>query len=117
MSCKNTNQYNGRGFTDYQPNCQLNEYIKNKYAQGSSSEYRLFLQHNACKIMDELRQRSSGQCSNPTGCVCNYNHPPHDAPSTVKYMWQPSAGFLGQKNADFNNCIPAAGMGRWTNFC
>ena len=48
MSCKNVMQ-DCRAFTDYTPNCQLNEYFKFKYAPGSSSEYRMWLQRNACK--------------------------------------------------------------------
>lgn len=116
MSCKNV-MHDGRAFTDYQPNCQLNEAIKSQYVPGSSSEYRMFLQRNACRIMDEMRKSSSGDCVNPTGCVCNYNHPPHDPAHTVKYSWSPSAGFLHRKNSPFNQCVPAPGKGRWTNFC
>lgn len=116
MSCKNTMQ-DCRAFTDYTPNCQLNESFKSKYAPGSSSEYRLFLQHNACNVMDELRQRSKDNNQNPSGCKCNFNHPPHDTPSAVKYSWRPSPGFLAQKNKDFNKPLPAAGKGNWTNFC
>ena len=116
MSCKNVMQ-DCRAFTSYQPNCQLNEYYKNKYAPGSSSEYRMFLMRNACNIMDQERKRSQDNNQNPTGCKCNYNHPPHDTPSQVKYHWRPSPGFLAQKNKDFNRPISAPGQGRWTNYC
>lgn len=118
MSCKNVMQ-DCRAFTDYSPNCQLNEYLKYKYAPGSSSEYRMFLQHNACKIMEELRQRSADNNKNPTGCECkcNYNHPPHDQISAEKYNWQPCATWQQQRNKDFNKPIPAPGKGNWTNFC
>jgi hypothetical protein len=65
-----------RAFTDYNPNCALNEHIKTKHGIVNSTEYRLFLQRNACQIMGDLKQNS--QFDNPTGCKCNYNHPPHD---------------------------------------
>lgn len=116
MSCLN-NMQDCRAFTDYTPNCQMNEYYKNKYAPGSSSEYRQFMMHNACRIMDEERKKSMENAENPTGCKCNYNHPPHDTPSTTKYHWKPSPGFLAQKNKDFNRPLPALGMGKWTNYC
>ena len=116
MSCKNVMQ-DCRAFTDYTPNCQMNEYFKFKYAPGSSSEYRLFVQRNACSIMDELRSRSENRSENPTGCKCNYTHPPHDKPSATKYHWRPSPGFLNQMNKDFNKPLPSLGTGRWTNYC
>lgn len=118
MSCKNVMQ-DCRAFTDYTPNCQLNESLKYKYAPGASSEYRHFLQMNACQIMDELRQRSVNNNKNPTGCECkcNFSHPPHDTPHKVKYQWQPSATWLQHKNKDFNQPLPSPGSGRWTNYC
>lgn len=114
-SCKNVMQ--DCRLTDYTPNCQLNEMYKYKYSPGSSSEYRLFLQRNACKMMDEERKRAGQNWENPTGCVCNYTHPPHDAPSTMKYHWRPSPGFLALKNKDFNKPIPSPGRGSWVNYC
>ena len=107
----------GRSITDYTPNCQMNEYYKFKYAPGSSSEYRQYLIHNACSIMDEERQKTMMKNENPTGCKCNYNHPPHDVASAKKYHWRPSPGFLAQKNKDFGRPLPALGQGRWTNYC
>ena len=100
--------------TDYTPNCQLNEQLKNRFAPGASSEYRYFLQHNACAMMAELRKRS--EFENPSGCQCNYNHPPHDAASQARYSWQPSTNWLAQKYRNFNKPIRAPG-GRWTNYC
>lgn len=114
-SCKNVMEDCRQ--TDYTPNCQLNEYLKNKYAPGSSSEYRQYLIHNGCKIMDELRQRSQNMNQNPTGCKCQYDHKPHDPVSQAKYSWRPSAGFLAQKNKNFNTPLPAPSSGKWTNFC
>ena len=115
-SCKNVME-DCRAFTDYRPNCQLNEELKNKYAPNASSEYRLFLQHNACAIQEERRKFSQELNKNPTGCVCNFDHRPHDPASQVKYHWQPSSKFLGQKNKDFNRPIPSPAQGNWTNFC
>lgn len=112
-SCKWT-MADGRAFTDYSPNCQLEEGLQAKYAPGASSEYRHFLQHNACGIMKELRDKSAFE--HPGGCRCNYNHPPHDAPSAQRYSWQPSAGYFNNKNKDFNRPILAPN-GRYTNYC
>ncbi len=118
MSCKNVMQ-DCRAFTDYTPNCQMNEYLKYKYAPGSSSEYRHFLINNACKIMEEMRQRSIDNNKNPTGCECkcNFSHPPHSAEYQAKYHWQPNATWIQNKNKDFNKPIPAPSQGRWTNYC
>ena len=113
-SCKYVMQ-DCRAFTDYTPNCQLNEYVRAKYSPGASSEYRHFLQHNACTLMKELRERSGFE--NPSGCQCNYNHPPHNATSQHRYQWQPSAGYLGNKSKDFNTPIVSPVPGRWTNYC
>lgn len=101
--------------TDYQPNCQLESYLKGKYVPGgSSSEYRLFLQRSACGLMKELRERSG--FINPTGCQCNYSHDPHNAASQARYQWQPSAEYLANRNACFNQPILNPG-GQWTKYC
>ena len=112
-SCKNSMQ-DCRAFTDYTPNCQMNESIKSKYAPGASSEYRHFLQSNGCSIMKEIRDNNT--YSNPTGCQCNFNHRPHSNESQQRYSWQPSAGYLANKNKDFNKPIINPG-GKWTNYC
>jgi len=112
-SCKYVLQ-DGRSFTDYSPNCQMNEYYKGKYAPLSSSEYRMFLQRNGCAVMKEQRERNG--FVNPSGCNCNYNHPPHSQAETIRYSWQPSANYLANKYAAFNQPIMAPG-GKWTNFC
>lgn len=44
----------GRAFTDYNPNCELNNYIQKKYDIKNSHEYRAFLQANATKLMKDL---------------------------------------------------------------
>lgn len=120
MACRNNAgsckwvMSDGRAYTDYSPNCQTNEYLKSKYAPGASSEYRMFLQHNACSIMKELRDMNGFE--NPSGCQCNYNHVPHDAGSAARYNWQPSASYLHNKNKGFNAPILAPG-GHWQNYC
>lgn len=103
-----------RAFTSYEPNCQLNERVKARYAPGASSEYRYWLQQNACGMMKQLREEHG--FVNPTGCQCNYNHPPHSAEYQKRYHWQPTATWLGNRNRRFNEPIHAPG-GRWTNFC
>jgi hypothetical protein len=44
----------GRAFTDYNPNCEINNAIQKKYKVTDSHEYRAFLQNNAEKLMKEL---------------------------------------------------------------
>ncbi len=101
-----------RAFTDYTPNCQMNEYFKGKYAPGASSEYRMFLQHNACSIMKETREMNG--FINPSGSSCHMGHPPHE--QAARYSWQPSAAYLAKKNKGFNAPILAPG-GNFTNYC
>ncbi len=112
-SCKNV-MHDGRSFTDYSPNCEMNAYLKSKYSPGSSSEFRMFLQHNGCAIMKELRERNG--FVSPTNCECNYNHPPHDQGSAIRYSWQPSSTYLANRYAQFNQPIIQSG-GHWTNYC
>jgi len=50
----------GRMFTDYQPSCDLNNYIQNKYQIKNSHEYRIFLQKNAEQIMKDMTQCNEG---------------------------------------------------------
>ena len=120
MSCKNVMQ-DCRFTTDYSPNCELNEALKAKYAPGASSEYRYFLQHNACLIMDEQRKRNAYE--NPTGCKCNFNHEPHNATTHAKYSWNPSATWQARRTQDFNKPIPGparnndACCGGWNKYC
>jgi hypothetical protein len=42
-----------RVFTDYNPSCELNNTIQNKYKIMNSHQYRGFLQKNAEKIMSD----------------------------------------------------------------
>ena len=42
-----------RVFTDYNPNCELNNYIQKKYNITNAHEYRAFLQKNAEKIIED----------------------------------------------------------------
>ena len=53
----------GRHFTDYSPNCNLNMSIKNDNSIGNSYEYRQFLLNNGNKLMNKygrLLIRKSG---------------------------------------------------------
>jgi len=47
-----------RVFTDYNPNCEMNNTIQNKYKIMNSQHYRHFLQKNADKIMLDNTQSS-----------------------------------------------------------
>jgi hypothetical protein len=51
----------GREFTDYNPSCELNRMLQNKYKVQNSHEYRYFLQKNAEKVMSELSKMDK-QC-------------------------------------------------------
>jgi hypothetical protein len=54
--CPVFNMADGRHFTDYRPRCvQNNSVINNNTAVLNSYEYRMYLQHNATKIMEENR--------------------------------------------------------------
>ena len=113
-SCKNAMQ-DARAFTDYNPNCALNEYIRQKHGIVNSTEYRLFLQRNACKVMGELKQNS--EFDNPTGCACNYNHKPHNYESDRLYSAQVTPAAAYTRSLGFSKPIGAMGNGPWSNFC
>jgi hypothetical protein len=117
-SCKNAMQ-DCRAFTDYSPNCALNEYIKTQNGANNSTEYRLFLQRNACSIMGQLKNRSESE--NPTGCKCdsqNSQHPPHDYAHDRLFSKQISPSEAYQRNMDINRPLNASGgCGSWTQYC
>jgi hypothetical protein len=48
----------GRHFTDYRPNCLLNNNLKHQTETLNSYDYKLYLQRNAEKIMDLNRKHS-----------------------------------------------------------
>tara|TARA_Y100000816_G_C25708537_1_gene374107 strand:+ start:276 stop:494 length:219 start_codon:yes stop_codon:yes gene_type:complete len=56
----------GRCFTSFMPNCQMNEFYKNKYNSTTNNEYRQYLQENALEIMDEFKNT----CENETVDEC-----------------------------------------------
>ena len=57
----------GRKFTDFHPNCQMNAMIKEKYAPNTNNhKYREYLQRNAEFIMKELSV--SSECVNCPIC-------------------------------------------------
>lgn len=44
----------GRAFTDYQPNCVINDYLQKKYEIDDPHQYRHFLQKNSEQVKKEL---------------------------------------------------------------
>ena len=62
----------GRAFTDYRPNCVMNEEIKKSNQITNSFEYSKFLQMNAEKIMDNNRVKVTQKYKKKGGdCSCN----------------------------------------------
>lgn len=58
--CPVYNMADGRHFTDYRPRCdQNNSVVNNNTDVLNSYEYRMYLQHNATKLMEENRALSS----------------------------------------------------------
>ena len=59
----------GRHFTDYRPNCHLNNNLKAQGKTFNSFQYRMFLTHNASKLMDMNREQNQknncGPCQKP----------------------------------------------------
>ena len=59
-----------RHFTDYRPNCHVNNLLRTNNSIMNSHEYRMFLTHNANKLMDLNRiytteKNSCGPCTEP----------------------------------------------------
>ena len=50
----------GRHFTDYRANCHVNNLVRANNKILNSHEYRMFLTHNAKKIMDFLKKPIKG---------------------------------------------------------
>tara|TARA_Y100000816_G_C25926587_1_gene483159 strand:+ start:586 stop:825 length:240 start_codon:yes stop_codon:yes gene_type:complete len=48
----------GRVFTTFIPNCKYNDMIKEKYKKMNNNEYRIFLQENAEKVMNDMKTMS-----------------------------------------------------------
>ena len=57
----------GRQFTNFQPACELNKMLQQKYEIKDSHAYRYFLQANAEKVMKDLAQC---EATNPDCSVC-----------------------------------------------
>ena len=67
----------GRAFTSYIPNCQMNTNIQSKNEIKSDAEYRAFLQQNAEQIMSNMTTICSEQSSTQgffKGNNCGYNN-------------------------------------------
>ena len=56
----------GRCFTDFRPNCQINNKIQTGSGQMNEREYRMYLQHNAAKMIEQNRMRAQ-PCDT---CLC-----------------------------------------------
>lgn len=57
----------GRHFTDYRPNCEMNSVVKMDNKISNSFEYRNFLQQNASLILDINRKHACQKnCCGPT---------------------------------------------------
>jgi hypothetical protein len=48
----------GRTFTDYNTDAEVNEMLQKSNGITNSNDYRYFLQHNATKLMEEARSKS-----------------------------------------------------------
>lgn len=101
----------GRHFTDYRPNCHLNNSVKLENQIPNSYDYRLFLIRNADKLMDLNRKQStimngSYECKKPYNqgtmlpeqdiVVCNTQT------CNVKHNYDNGLG-LGREYANPNN--------------
>lgn len=65
----------GRHFTDYRPNCHVNDLLRADNQISNSFQYRLFLQENAGDIMDKHRQIAcSKNCCSPCGNGENFEN-------------------------------------------
>ena len=73
----------GRHFTDYRPNCHVNNLVRSNNAIINSHQYRMFLTHNGDKLM-QLNRSYATQKNGCEGCdntmlpeqstqVCNNN--------------------------------------------
>jgi hypothetical protein len=56
-----------RAFTDYNPNCDLNNIIQKKYNVNNAS-YRAFLQQNAEKLIKDSFKQEEKACANCPVC-------------------------------------------------
>lgn len=58
----------GRAFTDYRPSCQINDNIQRGSGQMNEREYRMYLQHNAAKLIEQNRIKADA--SHKMNCHC-----------------------------------------------
>jgi hypothetical protein len=52
----------GRMFTEYTSNCQLNKSLMQSFAKTTNNEYRKYLQTNAEFIMKDFESKCKGKC-------------------------------------------------------
>ena len=93
----------GRHFTDYRPNCHLNNLMRANQQTNNSFQYRMFLTHNANHIMQQNRkplscsQWSVGHanrlknCCVPTPAAAD-TYPVDDSVVAVKRLTVPGGG-------------------------
>ena len=62
----------GRHFTDYRPNCHVNNLVRNNNQILNSHQYRMFLTHNANKLIN-LNRTYAVQKNGCGPCVSPYN--------------------------------------------
>ena len=68
VGCKNALS-DGRAFTNYSPNCVINQDIRMMANLKNSRDYRHFLQHNATSLME--RERKMAYANSWNHCHCN----------------------------------------------
>jgi hypothetical protein len=68
IGCKNS-QPGYYVFTDFNPNCKLNEQYQLSYGRCNTHNYRQFLQHNALSLMNGNRLEAEANSWNY--CHCN----------------------------------------------
>ena len=73
----------GRHFTDYSPNCNLNMSIQNDNSINNSYEYRQFLLNNGSKLMDKYRSH----VINTMGCNLSTSDYNNGTMLNEKYKW------------------------------
>ena len=68
----------GRHFTDYRPNCHLNNLVRTNNNANNSFQYRMFLTHNANNLMDMNRTHACQK-----NC-CGPCQPPYQSGTTMR---------------------------------
>lgn len=67
----------GRVFTDYRPNCEINTSLQQKTGVKNSHEFRKYLQDNGEEIMKRNREANRQDCSICPVCQMALDYKPH----------------------------------------